>query len=109
MKFENWRILGFFIIVFWISENHSLAQCGSTPTFLGNDTAICANQSLNLSGPSNFLNYGWNNTATSKNIAITNPGTYWCKATKMGTTNLVSNGDFSSGNTGFTTGHTYGT
>ncbi|MFT6323232.1 MAG: gliding motility-associated-like protein [Halieaceae bacterium] len=86
----------------------SISQCVNTP-FLGNDTSVCINQNLQLSGPANFLNYVWNTGATTPNINITNPGTYWCKASTMGPTNLVVNGNFSSGNAGFSTGHTLGT
>tara|TARA_R110002050_G_scaffold149463_1_gene276027 strand:- start:61027 stop:63567 length:2541 start_codon:yes stop_codon:yes gene_type:complete len=108
MSGSNWKIIGFFVLIFAGSQNVLVAQCGNT-TFLGNDTSICVNESLTLSAPPGYISFLWNTSSTTANINVSNPGTYWCKATKMDTTNLVTNGDFEAGNTGFTTGHTYGT
>lgn len=102
MNSEKWKVLVLFWVGFLISENHLIAQCGSN-TFLGNDTSICQSETLNLTGPSNYLSFLWSTSATSPNISVSTPGTYWCKATKMDTGNLVTNGDFSSGNSGYTT------
>ena len=96
------------VISFFVS-NTITAQCISGVPFLGNDTAICIGQNISLSAPTGYLNYLWNTGATSTSINTNAPGTYWCKASKMGTANLVTNGDFSAGNTGFSTGHVYGT
>ena len=47
---------------------------------LGNDTSICIQDSLFLTSP--FYNsYQWSTGATSQNIYINNPGTYWVKVT----------------------------
>lgn len=97
-----------FIFAIFFSQN-SYAQCSGNSTFLGNDTAICIGSNVGLSAPNGYLSYLWSTNATSQNININTTGTYWCEASAMSTINLVTNGDFSSGNTGFSTGHIYGT
>ena len=43
---------------------------------LGNDTAICAGNSLTLS-PGSFSSYQWNNNATNPTINISSAATFW--------------------------------
>lgn len=96
-------------LMFILYQNIGQSQCvGNTP-FLGNDTTVCNGSSLSFNGPSGYLNYLWSTGATTTNLNVSSPGTYWCKASRMDTLNLVTNGDFESGNTGFSTGHVYGT
>lgn len=92
-----------------VIENNIYSQCTGSTSFLGNDTTICGVQNLNLSGPTGYQSYLWSTGSTSQNITVQNAGTYICSAKIMSTTNLVQNGDFSSGNTLFSTGHVYGT
>ncbi|MBP6623526.1 MAG: T9SS type A sorting domain-containing protein [Chitinophagaceae bacterium] len=69
-------------------------------------TTICPNQTqvLTASGGGTYL---WSpGGATTSSISITNPGTYCVTATGVGP-NLISNGDFSGGNVGFTSGYNY--
>ncbi len=81
---------------------------------LGNDTSICLGKAINfnLTVPpvaAGFTQtYLWNNGATIASRNVINYGTYYCKVTRKGT-NKVTNGNFSSGNTGFTSGYTVGT
>jgi hypothetical protein len=105
------RIISFLAITacFFALSKTGKAQCTGNTSFLGNDTAICSGDVLALFGPSGYLNYKWSNNATTTNLNVTSPGTYWCKASRMDTLNLVTNGDFESGNIGFNTGHVYGT
>ncbi len=86
-------------------------QCpGMNPVNLGPDTTLCPGQTLSLNAASTgpYSSYLWNNNATAPNKIITTAGTYWIKVTQLGP-NLITNGDFEAGNTGFTTAYTLGT
>jgi gliding motility-associated-like protein len=75
------------------------------------DTTICRGNSIQLNTlPA--LNFCWASSPTLSNTSIANPvatptanTTYYFTSQTTGT-NLVLNGDFSSGNTGFTSDHT---
>ena len=77
---------------------------------LGPDTTLCTGQTITLnaatSGP--YDSYKWNNNSTSPTRFVTSAGTYSVKVGKLGSNQIV-NGDFESGNTGFTTAYTVGT
>jgi gliding motility-associated-like protein len=106
------RILRFFLFLLFFSGMfaESKGQCSFN---LGPD--ICQNPPLNftLNGPAGYTTYAWNTGSKNQNINIIVPGTYICTATKI-SGNLITNGDFSSGNTGFSStyvpgkGGTYG-
>lgn len=74
---------------------------------LGPDITLEGDQ-VQLDGPAGFSNYVWSTGATSQNISVDSPGTYSCQVTYP-TGNLVTNGDFSAGNTGFSTQFNYST
>src|ERR1041384_4367938 len=79
------------------------AQC----TFsLGTDTSYCQGQTINqtLSAPPNQNSYAWSTGAATQSITATATGVYSCTVTLLGS-NLVTNGDFASGNTGFSSGY----
>ena len=57
---------------------------------------------VQFNGPAGFTNYLWNTGATSASILANIPGSYTCQVSYP-SGNLVSNGTFSSGNTGFST------
>lgn len=77
---------------------------------LGPDTTLCAGQSILLSANTGTSgsSYLWNNGSTNSTRLVTSPGTYSVKVTNIGD-NLIHNGDFESGNTGFTTDYAVGT
>lgn len=84
---------------------------GNIPSVnLGPDTTLCPGQTITLNaattGP--YDSYKWNNNSTAPTRFITSPGTYSVKVGKLGNNQIV-NGDFESGNTGFTTAYTVGT
>ena len=84
---------------------------GNIPSVnLGPDTTLCTGQTITLnaatSGP--YDTYRWNNNSTAPTRFVTGPGTYSVKVGKLGSNQIV-NGDFESGNTGFTTGYAVGT
>lgn len=84
---------------------------GNIPSVnLGPDTTLCTGQTITLnaalSGP--YDSYKWNNNSTAPTRFVTSAGTYSVKVGKLGNNQIV-NGDFESGNTGFTTGYVMGT
>lgn len=83
------------------------AQCVSYPTLeLGNDTILCSGQSLTLQVPG-FDTYNWSNGAVGNTVNISTPGTISLEVMGIGP-NLVVNGDFEAGNSGFTSAYSYG-
>ncbi|MBI1836897.1 MAG: gliding motility-associated C-terminal domain-containing protein [Flavobacteriia bacterium] len=91
--------------VFYINS-----QCsGNEPLVdLGNDTILCQGQTLALSAPTGYDLYSWSTNATTQSIDINSPGVYFVHATILaGNSELVVNGDFEAGNTGFSSNYTY--
>lgn len=88
----------------------SYSQCtGSEPiVFLGNDTTLCAGQSLTLQAPTGYDLYSWSDNSTNTSFIVSQPGTYNLSVTiTSGGNNLVVNGDFENGNSGFTSSYGY--
>lgn len=89
----------------WFSPVNLAAQCAFD---LGNDTIICAGSSITLSALAGMDSYNWNTSATSSSITVNSSGTYICDVSVLQVgTNLIVNGDFSAGNSGFTSQYTY--
>jgi gliding motility-associated-like protein len=86
------------------------SQCtGSEPIlFLGNDTTVCQMNPRVLTAPAGYTYYNWSTGATSQSITVTTPGTYSVEVVLISTVNKVVNGNFESGNTGFTSGYILG-
>lgn len=74
---------------------------------LGPDITL-EDEQVQLDGPPGYSSYVWSTGETSENIIVNSPGTYSCQVT-YATGNLVTNGDFSAGNTGFSTEFNYST
>ena len=73
------------------------------------DTFVCSGTSINLSVGSGYTSVLWDNGATTPSTTITTTGRHWARVTKIDTTvNLVVNGDFEAGRTGFTSGYIIG-
>lgn len=73
----------------------------------GTDTTInvCGTSAtLTTNAISGYSNPSWNDGSTGNTKTVTASGTYWWQETG---TNIVTNGDFSSGNTGFNSSYTY--
>ncbi len=95
------------ICLFSVEFYKGYCQC----TFsLGPDTTVCQGQviSIPITGPAGYNSYNWSTGSSSQNITVNAAGTYICNATILGS-NLVTNGDFSSGNSGFTSSYVVGT
>ena len=89
------------------TSNTAYAQC----TFnLGPDISVCQGQTINvpISGPTAYTSYLWSTGSTNQSITATAAGTYICTASLL-SNDLVVNGNFTAGNTGFTSNYTLGT
>lgn len=87
----------------------SMGQCENYPDInFGNDTLLNCGETLQLSAPSTYDNYLWSNGSTQSSIVVSQAGTYSCQGMVM-LQNVVTNGDFSQGNTGFTSDYVQGT
>ncbi len=47
---------------------------------IGNDTILCAGDSITLSADSNLLNFRWSNGEARKSITVSQPGIYWLES-----------------------------
>jgi gliding motility-associated-like protein len=103
------RFLAPSLLVLVLSPVHLTAQC--TQVFdLGPDISLCEGQSTLLNAGPGYLNYLWNTGATTQTLLATTPGTYTVQVQAFDTgTNLVVNGNFSQGLSGFTSNYTIGT
>ncbi len=80
-----------------------MAQCVDNFS-IGNDTTVCAGTSLLLNAGPGYVDYLWNNGHTGQTRTVTGAGTYSCRVTEFNMQgDLVVNGNFSAGATGFTT------
>ncbi len=102
-------IMRYFILFSLILLGYSsIAQCVDS-LFLGNDTTICQGQNVTLSVPPGYTSVLWSNGNNSNSITAQTTGNYWVNAKLNQNNNLVINGNFSAGNTGFTSAYTLGT
>lgn len=85
-------------------------SCSSPCTFtLANDIALCSPLNYTVNGPAGYNSYSWTpGGATTQNLVVTTPGTYTCTA-NVYSNDLVVNGNFSGGNTNFSTNYSLGT
>lgn len=103
------RLIGIILLAIPLLLEKSYAQCSSFPVLnLGNDVMLCNGQSVNFNVPSGYDYFSWN-------IVSGNPTTVTVNSTQTVvlnvqnlTGNLVINGDFESGDTGFWTGYSPG-
>ena len=92
------------------------ARCQCVDDFsLGNDTTLCAGATFLLNAGGGYQSYLWEDGSTTQTHMAGDAGTYMCTVTDFGTSGeLVVNGNFNAGATGFTsdyvpgTGGTYG-
>ncbi|HQV53262.1 MAG TPA: hypothetical protein PLD17_13470, partial [Flavobacteriales bacterium] len=75
---------------------------------LGNDTTVCQGQSVPLQAPPGFSSYLWSTGDLGDNISVNASGVYWCQISYP-SAELITNGNFSGGNTGFTSDFTSST
>ncbi|MES2763126.1 MAG: gliding motility-associated C-terminal domain-containing protein [Bacteroidota bacterium] len=84
----------------------ALINCNNPCLFsLGRDTAFCSPMNYTINGPSGYNSYSWTpGGATTQNITATNTGTYILTADML-SNDLVVNGAFTAGNTGFSSNY----
>ncbi len=73
---------------------------------IGPDHVICLGESVTINGPAGYDNYLWSNGATTDSITVSNAGNYSVQVSYP-TGELVQNGNFNGGNTGFGTQFSY--
>jgi gliding motility-associated-like protein len=83
------------------------SQCnGTEPTLsLGNDTVLCAGQSLTLTAVPGYDYYNWSNGSSQTTVVVSANGTYAVSAGVLGQ-NLVLNGNFQGGTSAATNNFT---
>lgn len=59
------------------SDTISILNVKSVSINLGNDTTLCAGNSLDLKGPPNCKQYVWSNNAITQNTSVSNFGTHF--------------------------------
>jgi len=69
---------------------------------LQNDTTVCQGETVLLAGPTGFPNYLWSTGEVTQDIFVGSTGAY-SLAVSYPTGEMAINGDFTAGNTGFTT------
>lgn len=98
------------VSVFSAVTNGVWSQCNGPLPNLGNDTSVCVGSSivLNPGNSGQYSSYLWDNNSTNPTRAVNQAGTYWVTV-GYGSGNIITNGDFEQGNTGFTTDYAVGT
>jgi len=87
-----------------IAQNND--PCEGIDLLLVNDTSICEDTSIIITAINGYDNYSWDNGPNSQSITITTAGTYTV-STFFTTNNLVANGNFNAGNSGFSSEYIY--
>lgn len=84
----------------------NLINCNSPCQFnLGNDLSFCSPINYVINGPSGYTSYSWSPSgASTQNLTATAGGTYVCNASLL-SNDLVANGDFSLGNSLFSSNY----
>jgi hypothetical protein len=95
--------------VFFAAAQLLHGQCGGGID-LGPDLTLCAGSTVLLNAGPGYQSYLWQNGSTAQTQQVSGPGTYQCTVTAFASSgNLVVNGNFSAGITGFTSSYTVGT
>lgn len=102
----------YFWIFFLFAGSAAFAQ-SPCPTVTATSATSCSSGPIQLNATPGFTTYNWSPVAGLSNPSIANPiatasGIYTVTATVAGP-DLVINGDFAAGNTGFTSGMNYST
>jgi len=108
---SNFKKILFQLCVFIVCANYAQSQCAQfTGPNLGNDTILCPGNTLqfDLSGLQNNPTITWDNGTNTAIRTVSSSGTYFVE-TKYLSNSVVLNGDFTQGNTGFSTAYIVGT
>lgn len=97
------------ILISCIFTNYLFGQCDTFPTLeIGNDTTLCNGTSITYNLPPGYDTYEWSTGTIGTSITVNSPTTIWLQVGNV-SPNLVVNGDFEAGNTGFSSAYIYGT
>lgn len=106
----NWHKI--MIMLFLLSEGGTLSAQSCAPIILQNDTSVCLGSGIQLSSKE-ALSYHWfpanglsNATGQNPVCVVDSSTTYYLTETSL-SNNLVVNGDFENGNTGFISTYFY--
>lgn len=89
--------------------NYLFGQCDTFPVLeIGNDTTLCQGTSITYNLPPGYDTYEWSTGTIGTSITVNSPTTIWLQVGNV-SPNLVTNGDFEAGNTGFSSAYIYGT
>jgi gliding motility-associated-like protein len=102
-----------YIFFFLLGTCSALSAQSPCPGVSATCATACSASPIQLNATAGFTTYSWSPASGLSNPAIANPvasasGTYTVIATSLGT-DLVINGDFAAGNTGFNSGQIYST
>jgi len=100
------RLFVFVFTLVALANNNIFSQDCDLSFSLGNDTVLNCNENLTLSAPPGYT-YNWSTGATTQDIQVSQAGTYSCTIGAVDG-NVIINGDFSAGNTGFQSDYGYG-
>lgn len=97
------------IFISCLITNYFFGQCDTFPTLeIGNDTTLCFGTSITYNLPAGYDTYEWSTGTIGTSITVNSPTTIWLQVGNV-SPNLVVNGDFEAGNTGFSSAYIYGT
>jgi len=99
MPLSNHALVALALIILAGSSAQAQDACSIE---LQNDTTVCQGETVLLQGPDGFPNYLWSTGAVTQDITVDATGTYGLQVSYP-SGELVTNGNFSAGNTGFTT------
>lgn len=95
-----------FLFTFLLAALPTLAQQNFCNLNIGKDTTICFPATLVLDAGPGFQTYNWSTGSNSRAINVSQPGTYHVAVMARGN-EAVTNGSFTQGNTGFTSGYVF--
>ncbi len=116
--FKNWFYLLFYILLPLFYSSISTAQECDFSISVPNDVTLCGPSQLLLNGviSGDYFSFEWigsngyiNKTNLTPSTFVTGTTTFTLKAKSLPTENLIINGDFESGNTGFTSSYALST
>lgn len=85
------------------------AQCTGSLD-LGPDISVCTGSPATLTAPSGYASYLWEDGSTAQSRTVNSAGTYSCTVTAFNAAqDLVVNGNFNAGYSGFTSDYALGT
>ena len=109
MRFSLGSVVCALLLFSRATDGMAQVPCGGSID-LGPDTMLCAGDNMVVTAPAGYPGYQWNTGDSTQAITVDTSGVYVCSVAFIDTAaNLVYNGDFSLGSTGFTSDYVPGT